>query len=187
MKPLIFLALCAAPLAGAAELPAPPHVHGAAALDVVLDASELQLHLDTPLDNLLGFEHAPRDAREAEQARAMVHRFTRPGDLFMPSAAAACVVQSTRIEAPVLDPKMLATEGVAGAPGAEAGKAPEPEGHADLDAYVTWRCAHPAELRALEAKIFAAFPRMVRIDAQVVTPGRQFAARLTPSNPAIAF
>ncbi|MEB0165056.1 DUF2796 domain-containing protein, partial [Glaciimonas sp. CA11.2] len=33
------------------------HVHGVGKLDVAIDGAQITLHLDTPLINLLGFEH----------------------------------------------------------------------------------------------------------------------------------
>ena len=52
------LALLGTPLAQAHDNKA--HVHGSAVLQVVMDGETVELALQSPLDNLVGFEHAPR-------------------------------------------------------------------------------------------------------------------------------
>jgi len=40
------------------------HEHGSARLDVAVDGDRLHIALQSPLDNLVGFEHAPRNERQ---------------------------------------------------------------------------------------------------------------------------
>jgi hypothetical protein len=187
MKPSMVLALCGATLLSANALSAPPHVHGVATLDVVVEGRALQLTLDSPLANLLAFERAPRDAKETQMVRAMAQRFAAPDALFAPSPAAACTVTSVRLSSSVLDPKLLSVAGrTETLPSVGAAK-PDEDGHADLQADMEWQCERPRELKGLGAGIFRQFPGMLRIDVQVVTPGRQLAATLTPKSTAISF
>ena len=184
MKSSIALAVFLGAAAAAGALAAPPHVHGVATLDVVVSADTLQLSLDSPLDNLVGFEHAPADAKQLQAIREMARRFSQPESLFAPSAAARCVVKSVQLSSPVIDPKLLAMDGVTAAPPAASH---EEEGHADLDAQIVFRCERPGELKRLEAKMFSAFPGLRQLDAQIVTPSRQSAATLTAKSNAISF
>jgi hypothetical protein len=69
MRPLLLALLIAAP-----ALAAPAHQHGVAALDVGVEPGRVTLELDTPLDNLLGFEHAPRSDAERERVEAVVKK-----------------------------------------------------------------------------------------------------------------
>lgn len=184
MRPCFTGTLCGLLLLASAARAAPPHVHGVAALDVVLDAGSLALSLDSPLDNLVGFEHAPVNEKETQAIRAMVRRFSRAQELFAPTPAARCALKAVRLSSPVIDAKVFTSEGVSAA---APGESREEAGHADLDASIEFNCQAPSELNGLEAKIFAAFPGLHRIDAQVVTPARQSAARLTPESRMIAF
>ena len=178
------LASAAFALAATGAAAAPPHVHGAAAVDVALDGRRLEIDVDSPLDNLAGFEHAPRSAKEREAIDRMVASFARPEALFAPSTAAACAVKSVQLASPVIDASLLAAHGVTALPAAQSH---EEAGHADLDAAIVFDCARPEALERLEVRMFAAFPRVLRVDAQVVTSERQFAARLTASANAIVF
>ena len=66
------------------------HRHGVARLDVAVDGTRVSLALDTPLDNLLGFEHAPRNAAERRAADAAVATLRQAAALFRFDIAAGC-------------------------------------------------------------------------------------------------
>jgi hypothetical protein len=146
------------------------HVHGIARLDVAVDGETLTLALESPLDNVLGFEHLPKNEKEKAQVRAMADKLNQPATLLVPSAAAQCKPVSTKLASPVLDPK---------------GKSAD--GHADLDGEFVFRCANPAALRDIEVKMFNAFPHLQRLDVQVAAPRGQAAARLTAAQPRISW
>ncbi len=187
MNAHLVLALCGAMLVAANAGAAPAHVHGIARLDVAIDGEALQLSLESPLANLVGFEHAPSNAQETQAVSAMVRRFSRPEDLFAPSPAARCSVKSILLSSPVIDAKLLAVPGVPAPPPAAASVPHEEDGHAELEARIAFRCERPRDLKRLEAKIFGAFPGMLQLDVQVVTPSRQSAAKLRAKSNAIAF
>lgn len=136
------------------------HVHGIASLDVAVDGNMLILHLESPLDGVLGFEHAPGNAKEHAAVVEMRKKLADAGKLFAPTTAAQCALASTQVAAPTLEAKV----------GAGA--------HGDLDADFAFACARPEDLRGMEVLLFKAFPKMHRIDAQVVSGAGQSAARL---------
>lgn len=138
------------------------HVHGVAKLDVAVEGNRLEMHLDSPLEALLGFEHVPRDARERAAVAAMRRSLEQGGKAFAPTAAAQCRLAKVALNAPVLDEK--------------AGHADE---HGDLDADFHFSCAAPGKLTGLAVHLFDAFPRLKRIDARVVSEKGQSAVRLT--------
>ena len=69
-RSVILATLLAAVPAAAADKTAPEqhpaHQHGAASLQVSLDGRALQISLEGPSDNLLGFEHAPQNEAEKQ-------------------------------------------------------------------------------------------------------------------------
>jgi hypothetical protein len=151
---------CALATAVAATLPTPAvaqghaHVHGQARLDVVIDGEQLVLTLASPLDSIVGFEHAPKTAAQRQAAEAALTALADGARLFAAPAEAACVLAGHRIDAPVL-------RGAAG------------DGHADLEAEYRFRCARPAALTQLQVRLFDALPRLQRLDAQVAGPAGQ--------------
>lgn len=150
------------------------HVHGVATLDVALDAKILTIDLSSPLDNLIGFEHLPQNDRQRGLVKAMTERLNKADKLFIPTAAAACTLQSTHLSSLVLDnPKD---------PQPQAKTDGEEAGHADLDGEFVFSCARPENLHDLEVRLFKPFPNLHVVNVAVATAKGQAAAKLTSDN-----
>jgi hypothetical protein len=169
--------VCAQPAQGA-------HEHGVAELTVVLEGPALVVELSSPLDNLVGFEHAPaNDAQRAALAEAG-RRLREAGAMFVLPAAAGCRLDDTDIESPWPLGSAATTSRPAPAPAsAHAGHthaAPVGSDHGDVVA--TWRftCAQPQALERLEVGAFKQFPRLRKLRVEHVTARGQGAAVLTP-------
>ena len=114
------------------------HEHGVATLNVVLDGKKLVLQLESPLDNLVGFEHAPRNDKQ-RAALAKMEESLQAGDRwFKPAAAAGCTLRDVKVEHPY-------RTRVRGRrpPSAESGKGQKPDakGKAARPRSSTPRCA----------------------------------------------
>jgi Protein of unknown function (DUF2796) len=70
----------AAPLASLAQGHA--HVHGGARLDIAVEPRRILLFFETPLDNLVGFERAPRTDAERRRADEAVARLKAGDQMF---------------------------------------------------------------------------------------------------------
>lgn len=155
MRPLtccLLLALAAGPAAAGTT-----HEHGAARLDIAVDSTRLALALDTPLANLLGFEHAPANAAQRRAVEGALATLRDAARLIRPEAAAGCRLAAVRLRSAVL--------GLGDTPAAPPGE------HADLEAEIEFDCQRaPTQL---EQGLFDAFPRLQRLELQVVTPARQ--------------
>jgi hypothetical protein len=165
----LLIGLVAVVLAGGAGA-GPAHEHGVARLDVAVDPGRVVLALDTPLDNLLGFEHAPRTDAEREKAAAMVARLRAADQLFRIDAAAGCTLARVVLDAPALG------LGRGAAPG--AAQVADKEGHADLEAQFEFTCKAGARAGFLEQGLFEAFAPLKRLELQVATPRGQMKATL---------
>ena len=152
-------------IVAAAAHAAPPHEHGVARLDVAVEAGRVSIEFDTPLDNLLGFERAPRSDAERDKVTALVARL-RAGDvLFRIDAAAGCSLEKVDL---VSAPIGLGKERSAAAVG----------DHADLNGSFDFRCKDGARAGFVEIGLFDAFPGLKRIDLQLATPRGQIKAVL---------
>jgi hypothetical protein len=148
-----------------------PHAHGVAELRVAVDGKRLHIELESPLDNLVGFEHEPKTARE-RAALAAAEETLRGGDaLFVLPAEAGCVLAAVELESPY--PQTA---------GDDPGRARDEEkGHSDMDVTYEYNCANPAALNAMRVNLSEAFPRMQRILAETATPAGQGKATLDQS------
>jgi hypothetical protein len=170
--------LCCAAAASAGKA----HQHGAVALDLAVEAAEVSLSVEMPLDSLVGFERAPRTQAERQAAVAALAKMRDGGALFHFDAAAQCTLASAKVEAPVLEPAARPaaqpttqpTTQTTTQPTTQPTAKPAAAGeHADLDASYVFRCAQPVRLASLEVRLFDAFPRVERIDVQAVLPHGQ--------------
>lgn len=165
----IVAAAVAAAAAFALAWPAPgqaagAHEHGAARLDIAIEAQAIVVRLHTPLDNVFGFERAPRTAAERARVAAAMARLKGAAALVRLDPAAGCGADAdVQIEAPA-----WAQQAAAGEPPAKAGAQPPATGeHADLEATYTFACARASAAAAIDTGFFAAFPGLKRIDVQV--------------------
>jgi hypothetical protein len=177
---VLLAAALAAPAALAHGKHPGAHQHGVAKMAVAVDGRTLEITLESPLDNLLGFERAPRNDRERQAVRQMAQRF-HTGELFTPTPAAQCKVTGAELASAVLDPGLLAAASAAQAGGhaAAAASAGKDDGHADLDATVRYDCSQPSALKGADVGLFKAFSRFRQIDAAVATGSGQRGIKLT--------
>ncbi len=134
------------------------HVHGVAKLDVAVDNGSISFQLDSPLDNLVGFEHAPRTAAERKLAGDAVARLRQAATIFKIDPAAQCVPAKVELASSAL---ALGTV------------APEEAGHADIDGSYEFSCKNAAAATYVDVGLFA-FERLQRLEVQVAAPGGQF-------------
>lgn len=150
------------------------HEHGSARLDVVVDGATLVIALDSPLANLLGFEHAPRNDRQ----RAAVDQLAaalQAAEAFKPNPEAGCTLAGVSIDHPF---KEMAKSPGAPAKGPSSGEK-SAAGHADAEASWTFSCASPKALRQVDVGLFERFTGLRSLKVQLAGPRGQTAATLS--------
>lgn len=171
------------------------HVHGRAALEIAIDGATVQVSLNSPLDNLLTFERAPRNEKERQAVKAMALKLNQADRLFIFTPAAQCRVESTDLASPVLSPDLLAPASDSGkSADKNTGKNSGPSGtapsasstaadvHAELEATWRFQCTQPRALRGVDVRLFQMFPGLRRLDAAVAGPKGQSSAKLSPES-----
>jgi hypothetical protein len=165
------------------------HEHGVATLDVALDGRNLMLQLESPLDNLVGFEHAPRNDTQRTALKQMEARLQAAERLFKPAAAAGCTFRAVKIDHPYRTPAAAGQASPAGgksrAPGDKAAKTEED--HAEVRVTYELYCAKPEALDRVEVLIFEAFPGVKRLKAQTASPRGQRSATLSARTRTLSF
>lgn len=141
------------------------HQHGVAQLDVAVEATRVTLELETPLDNLLGFERAPRTDAERAAAEKAVALLREADKLFRIDSAAGCTLDKVTLDAPVL--------GLGG-----SAAAPAKGEHAELSARFEFACKAGQRASFVEVALFEAFAGMKRLNLQLVLPRGQMKATL---------
>jgi hypothetical protein len=190
MKKLFLLFFCSLVFTAVAAYAHGPHEHGVAHMNIAVEGGLVEIELETPLANVLSFEHAPETEAQKAEARNMALILHRAEELFLFPLAARCRSVEVSLESGALSPELLAppASGEKALPAASAGQVAgeehedeeDEEGHADLDADFTFRCENPAALNSLEVGLFGKFPGFDEIEAQLVTDKGQKAAELIP-------
>lgn len=140
-----------------------PHEHGVAELRVAVAGNTMQIEFESPLDNLVGFEHAPRTDAERQSLAAAGAALKSVERVVSVPAAAGCAVVSTQLEQPF----------------AEHEDRGHDDGHAEMAVTHVLQCAKPAALDRLEIRLFALYPRLRQIRAERASPRGQTASTLT--------
>lgn len=152
------------------------HVHGVGKLDVAIDGAQVILHLDTPLINLLGFEHAAKSTKDRAAAQKMALQLRDANKIFVTTPAAECRPISVKLASNAINPILL-------------GESPTPatkintkrSEHADLSADMILQCVNPDKLKTIDVNLFTKFKGFRKIEVQMVTPKNQRAVTLKPA------
>jgi hypothetical protein len=140
-----------------------PHQHGVAKLDIAVATGKVTIDFESPLDNLVGFERAPRTDAERQRSDAAVATLKAGETLLRIDPAARCTLAGiTQNSAPLQ----------LGTPDSKAAT----EGHADLDASFEFTCKGAPGF--VEVGLFEAFPRLQRIEVLTATARGQSRAIL---------
>jgi hypothetical protein len=135
------------------------HSHGVAKLDVAVEATQLTVQLESPLDNLLGFERAPRTDAERKQADAAVAKLNAADSMFKIDPAAQCKLAKVTLASAAL--KL-----------GQPDPAEEKSGHADIDGSFEFNCVDATKAAYLDVGLFE-FSYLQRLDVQLATAGGQ--------------
>lgn len=154
------------------------HVHGQAQMEIAVEGVGFSVQLETPLHDLVGFEHAPRTDKERAAIKAAVARLRQPAQLIQATVAAGCQPDKVTLSSPVISAALL---GEPATPSAD-NKAPDNDGHAELEAEFSFRCTQPGALRGITVEVFKHFPGVQRIQVQIAGPKGQSARTLTPAS-----
>lgn len=159
------------------------HTHGLLQLDVAIDPQSVTFQFESPLDNFLGFEHAPRTDAERQKVAAMVASLTAADGLFLIDPAAGCRVSSVQLASSAL--------GLGSKKGKETSRhvvdkdkaAHADDEHGDLDATIVFSCAKADSARFIAVKLFEKYPHLHTINAQVASSQGQFKRTLKADSP----
>ena len=158
------------------------HSHGNATLAVAIEGADVFIELDTPLYNLLGFEHTPQSPEEIDRQREVSATLASPERLFALNPEAGCQAQADHGDDPL----------AALAPHAEHddGHGPDHDisqsNHRDVIAQFLFTCESPDRISDIDVRLFEAFPLLTQLDAVFLGENAQRSIRLTKDNHRIA-
>ncbi|WP_223506859.1 DUF2796 domain-containing protein [Pseudomonas sp. GL-RE-29] len=159
------------------------HEHGVGRLNAALDGQTLELELESPAMNLVGFEHAATSDADKAKVAAVRAQLEKPLALFNLPTAAGCVVASQELESPLFGGKPDADDDHD-----EDAKDEHHHDHSEIHAHYHFTCATPGALKTLNlANIFNTFPATQKIQLQLIGPSGQQGVEVTSKAAALKF
>ena len=147
-----------------------PHEHGAAILSIAIDANQLEIDLESPADNIFGFEYMPSSDADKQKVEDAVKRLKAAKTLFTMPEAALCHLDQVEVASPMLehsdDNKKAATE--------------HQHAHNDVDASWHYSCQSTEQLKSITPHFFSIFsPGFKKLKVEWLTPSGASSRMLT--------
>ncbi|UEH07904.1 DUF2796 domain-containing protein [Pseudomonas sp. HN8-3] len=152
------------------------HEHGVGRLNAVLDGKALELELDSPAMNLVGFEHVATSAADKAKVADVRKQLENPFALFNLPKAAGCVVSSQELNSPLFGDKPEADhdDDDHATDGKGAAAHEHHHDHSEIHAHYQFTCATPTALGNLDlSQVFKTFPATKKIQVQLIGPSGQ--------------
>ncbi|NOT72606.1 MAG: DUF2796 domain-containing protein [Hyphomicrobium sp.] len=158
------------------------HEHGHGTLNIAIEGNAINMELDIPGADIVGFEH---DAETAEQ-KAMLDRakaaLARPLELFVLPTTAACSVSEVKVDVRGEHDEHDAAAKQSGKTENHAAEAHHNEFHATY----ALACKAPAEVTSIGFDFFKQFKNAQELDVNVVTGKAQSKFEVTRDKPVIS-
>lgn len=134
------------------------HVHGLGYLSAAVVGNEFVLSLQAPMGDLIGFEHAPRNEEQRQQASQVMAHLTSAEWLQIPANAACSQIAVVAPNAEDIDSFT---------------------GHGDILVELSYTCAQPDNLNHFSVALFTNYPMLERIDVQWLREHEQGAMQIS--------
>ena len=153
------------------------HVHGTSTLLVAVETVQVVVELTAPANDIVGFEHAPNDAVQERQVDAALAVLKSPARMFALPVAAGCAVEAVHVLASIQkagddddhqQPHDHAHKPkTSGKTSSDHGD--EGETHGEFRLRYHFHCRAMGNLDGFELLMFAHFPRIREVQAQVLS------------------
>ncbi|ROL76445.1 zinc-binding protein [Pseudomonas chlororaphis] len=163
------------------------HEHGVARLNAALDGQTLELELESPAMNLVGFEHAASTDADKAKVASVRAQLEKPLALFSLPPAAGCVVAQQELESPLFGDKPEDHDEDHDDAKSAGGHEHHHE-HSEIHAHYQFTCATPGALKNLDlAGVFKTFPATQKIQVQLISPSGQQGVEATAKAASLKF
>jgi len=172
-----------------------PHEHGVGHLAIAIEGTSMEMELETPANDILGFEHAPSTDAQKKTLSEAKTRLGKIAGLFVLTPDAGCKLESADVDV------LGAAAGQSKAHDhdhdhehektADTAKAEdhhhdhEHGAHSEFRVTYKVECANPAKLGAVAFDYFKAFKAARKLDVTVIGPKGQSSYVVTREKPVL--
>jgi hypothetical protein len=169
-----------------------PHLHGEGHLSIAVEGRTLQMELQAPGADIVGFESAPTTPAQRAAIAAATATLSDPIALFGIPAAAACTpgkVQVSVVEEEEDEdaqaPSATAAPGLAAPAPAPARPTPAPSKHTEFRVSYELTCGNLPAITGLNFAYFAKFRNAMELRVDLVTAKGAFSFEVPRAKPAL--
>lgn len=168
------------------------HQHGHGTLELAVEKSTVTLELRMPGNDVVGFEHAAKTAKEKKAVEDAKRRLADPIKLFGVPAAAGCSVTASDVHTHTGDEEHKAETGATPQKETKAETETKPEAdaheheHSSFHAKYTLTCTTPHAIKALDIALFSAFRGSQELEVVAVSEKGQVKAEATRKAPKVS-
>ena len=129
------------------------HEHGVSVLKIAIESQNVQMELESPANDIVGFEHAPENDKQKADIEHALSLLRKTNGVFIPSSEANCKTNENSAEFEI-----------------EEGQS---ETHSGF--HVVWKmtCSNPNKLTSLETTFFKIFPKAEEIEVEIISASGQ--------------
>ena len=129
------------------------HEHGVSTLKIALEGKNIQMELESPANDIVGFENLPKNNKQKAAVEHALLLLQEPNGVFVLSSEANCKIKKNKAEFEV-----------------EKG-----EGATHAGFHVTWKikCENPERLKNLETTFFKLFQKAKEIEVEIISGSGQ--------------
>ncbi|MGE0629300.1 MAG: DUF2796 domain-containing protein [Hyphomicrobiaceae bacterium] len=158
------------------------HVHGHGTLNIAIEGKTVEMELEVPGADIVGFEHAAHTAGDKAALKKAKGSLAKPAGLFRLSPAARCRLVSAKVEIEGGDAHGHAHDGDKGKADNDHAHAGEMH-HSEFHATYRFTCASPERLTVIGFDYFKAFAGARDLDVNISSPKGQSKFEVTRDKP----
>ena len=155
------------------------HVHGLASLNVAIADAAVFIELNTPWNNLVGFEHAPQTDEQHALVEETLRQLNDPALLFLFDAG-DCVIDEVTLENGMSDDAQVEKHDEHGD---EHGD--ESSTHTTVLATYSYECKKIERLKSIDVTLFSLWSGFEDLDVQLIGNKGQALVELNPNDTVI--
>lgn len=125
------------------------HEHGVSKLKIAIEGKGLNMELESPANDIVGFEHAPENKNQRDTIQKALSQLKNMKGIFLTPSNAECIIRNV------------------------SGEFEVEKDHAGF--HIIWkiRCNNPENIKTLTTSFFKLFPKAEEIEVEVISSSGQ--------------
>ncbi len=138
------------------------HEHGSATLNIAIDSADVFIELETPWNNLVGFEHKPETEEQTALLEGAIEQLKKP-EQFISFPGVECEIKDISIESSLSH---------------EEHEEHEEQTHNSVLISYSYHCENANEIASIGVDLFEIWPGFEEVSVQLIGPNGQMLEQL---------